>query len=168
MVQSKWYITATVAESVGEARPSWDCKSAAPLKNVDVPRKATMAASVHETLLQTTKLCGTSTRPSSQGDQNLTFHLAVNELTDPTCQKFAVAEITPEERITERTLEQFVDVPMPQIMEEATVPVLHVQERNVEVTQLIPQDRTPKHIAEQTVGGSRASASGARPSGTPS
>ena len=62
-----------------------------------------------------------------------------------------MVENTPQGRITERTLKQFVDVPMPQIMEEITVPVPHVQERIVEVIHLIPRKCIPERIAERTV-----------------
>ena len=68
-------------------------------------------------------------------DQDLMFQLGFDELTD---QISRWSRSLPRS-ITERTLEQIVGVPVPQISEEITVPVPQVLERIVEVIQLIPQ-----------------------------
>ena len=60
-----------------------------------------------------------------------------------------IEEITPQERISERT--QIVDAQVPQILEEPDAPVPQLQEENVEVIKLFPPELTSERIVEQIV-----------------
>ena len=92
-------------------------------------------------------------------------HVALQE------QIVEVAEIIPQERTSQHTVEPFVGVPVPQIQKQITevaeiipqerisehnvepfvgVPVLQIQEQSVEVEEIIPQMRISERIVDPT------------------
>ena len=109
------------------------------------------AHAVHRRPLLSEKNCGLSDRDSAiplwsllAKQEDVTINVPVPQIAVPVPFHKETDEVilpVSAEHLSERTVEQIVDMPVPQI-----------QEQIVEVAQTIPQERTSEHTAEQIAG----------------